>query len=62
MHHIIAGGSVRATCLRVPVRIRTCLRATHRQAQIGASHRQVGKSAIRGEKKAKAQKYSLTGK
>jgi hypothetical protein len=27
-----------------------------------ASHRQVGKSVIRGEKKAKAKKYSLTGK
>ena len=32
------------------------------QAQTGASHRQVGKSVIRGEKKAKAKKYSLTGK
>ena len=52
LHHIIAG-SVPATCLRLPVRIRT---------QTGASHRQVGKSVIRGEKKAKAKKYSLTGK
>jgi 3-phosphoglycerate kinase len=40
--HIIAGGSVQATCLRV-------------------SHRQVGKSAIRGKKLTKAKKYSLTG-
>jgi len=27
-------------CLRLPVRVRTCLRATHRQAQTGAPHRQ----------------------
>jgi hypothetical protein len=55
--------SVQATCLRLPVRhacavarqagIRTCLRA---------SHRQVGKSVIRGKKLSKAKKYSLTGK
>jgi hypothetical protein len=44
---------VQVTCLRLPVRIRT---------QTGASHMQVGKSVIRGEKKAKAKKYSLTGK
>jgi hypothetical protein len=53
LHYIITGGSVQATCLRLPVRIRT---------QTGASHRQVAKSVIRGEKKAKAKKYLLTGK
>ena len=45
--------SLQVTCLRLPVRIRT---------QTGASHRQVGKSVIRGEKLAKAKKYSLTDK
>ena len=45
--------SVQTTCLRLPVRIRT---------QTGASHRQVGKSVIRGEKLTKAKKYSLIGK
>jgi hypothetical protein len=49
LHHI----SAQTTCLRLPVRIRK---------QTGASHRQVGKSVIRGEKTAKAKKYSLTGK
>ena len=49
----LQGVWVQATCLRLPVRIRT---------QTGASHRQVGKSVIRGEKTAKAKKYSLTGK
>jgi hypothetical protein len=44
LHHI----SVQTTCLRLPVRVRT---------QTGASHRQVGKSVIRGEKTAKAKKY-----
>jgi hypothetical protein len=53
MHHIVAGESVESTCLRLPVRIRT---------QTGALHRQVGKSVIRGEKKVKTKKYSLTGK
>ena len=47
LHHIIAGGSVQSTCLRLPVSIRT---------QTGASHRQVGKSVIQGEKTAKAKK------
>jgi len=56
LHHIIARGSVQATCLRLPVCIRTCLRASHRQAQTGASHRQVGKSVIRDVQKAKAKK------
>jgi len=32
---LMAGGPP-GTCLRLPVRVRTCLRATHRQAQTGA--------------------------
>jgi hypothetical protein len=58
LHHIITGGSVQATYLRLPVR---CTQ-TGIRTQTGASHRQVGKSVIRGKKTAKAKKYSLTGK
>jgi len=58
LHHIIVRRSVQATCLRLPVR---CTQ-TGIRTQTGASHRQVGKSVIRGEKLSKAKKYSLTGK
>jgi hypothetical protein len=51
--YIITMGSVQSTCLRLPVRIQT---------QDRCIHRQVDKSVIRGEKTAKAKKYSLTGK
>jgi hypothetical protein len=58
VYYIIAGESVQSTCLRLPVR---CTQ-TGIRTQTSALHRQVGKSAIRGEKKAKTKKYSLTGK
>ena len=62
LHHIIARGSVQSTCLRLPVRLPVRCTQTGIRTQTGASHRQVGKSLIRGEKKATAKKYSLTGK
>jgi hypothetical protein len=62
LHHIIIRRSVQSTCLRLPVRLPVRCTQTGIRTQTGASHRQVGKSVIRGEKKAKAKKYSLTGK
>jgi hypothetical protein len=62
LHHIITGGSVQATYLRLPVRLPVRCTQTGIRTQTGASHRQVGKSVIRGKKTAKTKKYSLTGK